>query len=245
MTICAAAPCGLDNQYVRIRRDLVTSGRWARLWRDGGTPAVSLLPVLALLGRGRGSSGASVGIDRLSALSGLQGALFEAGFRSLVEAGLIYDLGSRFPTVKRFAVGTDVVSSESCTRFTIPGAVFTSGVWSRLAARQRLILLVLCAVVRNDSRFDDESTAQGRWRRNASDWASPIDTSHNLRWNTPRCGAISTAALSSLTGIEDPFVVLSELERLARHGSEVVHARIVSPEIWVYLPARWWSPADV
>lgn len=238
----------IAHQYARIRRDLVTSGRWARLWQSGGSSAVSLLPVLALLARGYGSKGAAVRIDRLATISGLSRREVTTGFELLVDEGVVRDLRSRFPSTKRFSLEDLLVSDSGPQRFTITGALFDKGIWSRLDPEEKACLIAVLALARNESRFisvDDEpfpSTDETEWREQM-ERQRPSNAPAFREWYPSCTGATSLRKLAGFSGLGDD--VAGVLESLEDRNRSLIHTRTVGSEVWIHLPAWTWSPADL
>lgn len=232
-------------QFVKIRRDLVTSGRWARLWRLGGSFAVSLLPVLALFARGHGRKGASVRIERLATISGLSRGDVSSGFELLANEGIVRDLGSRFPIMKRFSMEELLGSDNGPQRFTITGALFDNGIWSRLDPEEKVVLIAVRAILRNEQRFfslDDDlcATEETEWREKMES-LGPAYTPEFEGGDLSCTGAMSFRKLATLTGLGEE--VAGVLESLQNRNEVPIQTRTVGSEVWIHLPASFWSPA--
>ena len=123
---------GLSAQWVRFQRELVTAGRWAKLWSKDDGLSTSLCPVLALLSRGYQNEGGCARLARLASLTGLSKAELRRARLALRHSGLIEWLPGPERGVWSFRQGPGLLESKRRRGFRFPGSLVHSGRWAEL-----------------------------------------------------------------------------------------------------------------
>jgi len=218
----------LGRQFLRLQRELVESGRWARLWRADRGLGASLCPVLALLSWGYDEADAR--LRRLTTLAGITGAEAQRARLALLHSGLIELLAGKRRGVWRFRVGAGLLESRRRRGVIVPGKLIASGLWAALDPAQRSLLITLAGLARTywgleetyyrgDGVVEDES-GEDEYTGIATISAEPFDDDEEFAmwladidavWNAqegPACvvhrvGMTTLTELAALSGIGD------------------------------------------
>lgn len=245
----------LRQQFVAMRRSFLLDGGLATLWRADRGLAVSLLPVMLLLGRGY-----FLGVDsptkRLARYSGICERSVACGVRTLTNAGIVGLNEPSSPATISFAVTEQVLKpqQEPGRRTLFPGRIVDAGRWRRLTRCERVVLLALVGSATSRRLYPGhgmepsiEVMRYHEWLVDVGATQSPTTLMQEFGITVPRVGTTSCSRLARLTGVDRSSAsrALQSLSESTRDSSSTARPLVYidrsAEGTRFHLPNTWWD----
>ena len=243
---------GLGSSFVRLRRDIVTSGRWARLWRHDQGLGASTAPVMALLRPRTVEGAAEADLNWLAAHTGVSKVGMQRARLSLLQSGFVKFMPGPRRGTWRFRVADSLIAKRKAPSFYFLGSLVSGGLWAGLPAEARNLLVVLSASVKAQVRSTDSGDFGEQLPEPVVDELYEdelLDEDESLlpigTVVARRIGRITGPELLALSGLSTEFIapILRGLAGEGKLTDPLVRIlAVIEEDIWYHLPAFWWEP---